>query len=162
MNTKQCGKCKKVKDLSEFGKDKHSPDGLVYPCKECARKRSRIFYNNNINKVKVSNKRYRNEDFNYRFALWKTNAKRRNIPFQLKFDDIKLLPLVCYYTGTKLTLNVNQYNTISLDRIDNSKGYSKDNVVFCCQFVNYMKGKLTYEQFIFACKLIIHTHENRL
>ncbi len=161
MNTKQCRKCKNDKDLSEFGKDAHSPDGLKYQCKECSRKESKTFYDNNTDKIKISNNKYRNGDFNYRFALWKANAKRRNIPFELNLGDIKSSPLICYYTGTKLTLNTNQPNTISLDRIDNSKGYTKDNVVFCCQFVNYMKGTLTHEQFIFACKLIIHTHENR-
>lgn len=32
---KICSKCKREKDLTEFGKDSHAKDGLRYSCKEC-------------------------------------------------------------------------------------------------------------------------------
>jgi hypothetical protein len=32
---KKCNKCKVEKDLKEFSKDKYSPDGIDYKCKEC-------------------------------------------------------------------------------------------------------------------------------
>lgn len=35
MQTKICTKCGEEKILSEFGKDKHSKDGLSYKCKDC-------------------------------------------------------------------------------------------------------------------------------
>lgn len=34
---KQCFKCKKQKDLSEFRNDKYTKDGKTYRCKECLR-----------------------------------------------------------------------------------------------------------------------------
>ena len=38
METKQCTKCKEVKPVSEFYKDKAKKDGLRPQCKECKKK----------------------------------------------------------------------------------------------------------------------------
>ena len=35
---KRCSRCRKTKDLSEFGKDVTNPDGLKYWCKSCKNK----------------------------------------------------------------------------------------------------------------------------
>lgn len=34
---KICSKCKKEKELTNFGKDKYSPDGYNYRCKDCVK-----------------------------------------------------------------------------------------------------------------------------
>jgi hypothetical protein len=59
-----------------------------------------------------------------------TNAK-------IKFDD-----------KTKL------YETPSLDRIDNNKGYTKDNVQWVMLGINYMKMKFTNEDLIKTLDII--------
>ena len=41
---KQCGKCKKRKDESKFGKDRGSKDGLNLWCKDCVRADKRERY----------------------------------------------------------------------------------------------------------------------
>lgn len=38
---KVCSKCKKQKDLHEFGKDSHAKDGLRYSCKKCSNQSQR-------------------------------------------------------------------------------------------------------------------------
>lgn len=38
---KVCSKCKKEKQLSDFGKDHHAKDGLKYQCKECTNEATR-------------------------------------------------------------------------------------------------------------------------
>lgn len=48
---KQCSKCKKFKDISEFNKHKSNKDGLQSQCKECQYK-SNIKYRNKGFKVK--------------------------------------------------------------------------------------------------------------
>lgn len=35
MDTKRCSKCREVKSISEFGKDRGSKDELHSRCKEC-------------------------------------------------------------------------------------------------------------------------------
>jgi hypothetical protein len=144
MIEKRCNICKMVKCISEFAKDNNR---LQRRCKTCA---------------KLYTKKYRcMHSLEYRFREWKRGAKERNLPFELKFEDVHLMPLVCYYSGLALTTECNKYTTISLDRLDNTKGYTKDNVVFCCGFINLMKRDLTYNQFILICKMISQNHDNK-
>jgi len=57
METKQCSKCKEVKGLSEFCKDKYNKDGLCCQCRKCrliARNRYR-----STQQGKITEKKYR-------------------------------------------------------------------------------------------------------
>ena len=57
--TKRCaGKCKKVKDTNEFGKDAKSKDSKNARCKECNRDQSSNWYRNNTEKAKKSVRAY--------------------------------------------------------------------------------------------------------
>jgi hypothetical protein len=42
----------------------------------------------------------------------------------------------------------------SLDRIDSEKGYTKNNVVLCCQSINFAKHSYKVEEFLNFLKLI--------
>lgn len=55
---KQCSKCKIVKPLEEYHKDKSSKNGLRSICKECRRPISKIYYLENKEKINKNNKRY--------------------------------------------------------------------------------------------------------
>ncbi len=74
----------------------------------------------------------------------------------LTLNELMDIPLVCFYTGVPLSLKTNEYTTVSLDRLDNEKGYTKNNVVFCCRFINVMKSTLSYDQFVTACGTVFH------
>lgn len=58
----------------------------------------------------------------------------------------------CPYTGIGMKLVTPKNKTspyqASLDRIDSSKGYTRDNVEFVCLAVNYAKNNFTKEQII--------------
>jgi hypothetical protein len=86
-----------------------------------------------------------------RFRIWKKSGPKRSITWSLTFEQIWDLFLnskgVCHYTGQKLDLKTNSRNTISLDRIDSSKGYEMGNVVFCTALINRMKLDLTMDDF---------------
>jgi hypothetical protein len=43
---KKCGQCHKIKDLSSFGKDKSSWDGLMRECRECRTAMHKEYYHN--------------------------------------------------------------------------------------------------------------------
>ncbi len=49
---KQCTKCKKRKDESEFSKNRNNKDGLLYWCKKCEREYKRRCYRKNRGTVK--------------------------------------------------------------------------------------------------------------
>lgn len=55
---KTCGICKENKDLSFFGKDKRSFDGLYYACKKCKNDLSKKHYLNNKEAIKERHKLY--------------------------------------------------------------------------------------------------------
>lgn len=48
----------------------------------------------------------------------------------------------------------NIYN-LSVDRIDSSKGYTKDNIQLVCAAANMMKGYMEYNDLIHFCEAII-------
>ena len=65
----------------------------------------------------------------------------------------------CPYTGIMLKLPETRkkhliFELASLDRIDSSKPYEKENVVFVSTPINYMKNSMTEEETIIFCKKI--------
>ena len=57
----------------------------------------------------------------------------------------------CIYSKVKLQPSKykqsnNQIHTLSIDRIDSSKGYTKDNIQFISIAMNHMKNNMTHEQ----------------
>ena len=64
----------------------------------------------------------------------------------------------CYYTGRVMDLRINSINSLSIDRIDSGKNYSKDNIVLCCSIVNFMKKKSNIQDFIDACIDVAKNH----
>lgn len=46
-------------------------------------------------------------------------------------------------------------SNISLDRIDSSKGYTKDNVQLVCHIVNTMKMQYSVKELVFWCTKIV-------
>lgn len=70
----------------------------------------------------------------------KESATRRNKEFNLTLSDVKKLVKrrTCYYTGIKFDRS-SELLKLTIDRIDNTKGYVKGNVVACCSEVNQIK-----------------------
>lgn len=175
---KTCPKCKQNLPLEMFNRRNRNTFILNCYCKLCLPVVNHDWRVKNLAKVKHREREYRQKNrkersarhvkwyrkwistLESRFSNWERSAKKRNIPFDLTFDQIKSIPLTCHYTGNALTLEGNHPNTISLDRIDSSKGYTITNVVFCCSFVNIMKHKTSYEDFLSACKAIAEHHRS--
>lgn len=136
---KRCGKCRDTKCVSDFFHSKRNRDGYSCWCKQCFS--SRV------------------ENMEGRVKAWKSNAKTRKIPFDITLDYLNTLPRTCYYTDVPLVFEMNKPNTISLDRLDSSKGYVKGNVVFCSSDINYMKSDFTYKQFLSLCRKVVLFHD---
>lgn len=107
---KKCFRCGEWLSLDNFWKSSSQKDGYSGECKKCS-------YSSKEN----------------RYNIYKKNAKKRNIDFQLTKEDFyKLTSLKCHYCG-----DINEYNGI--DRIDSNLGYIKENCVPCCEYCNKMK-----------------------
>lgn len=76
-------------------------------------------------------------------------AKRRGIEFNLHYTDFEL-PEYCPILGIKLEYgsgkNGNAPQHATLDRIDNSKGYVKNNVMVISRLANAMKNEASFSQ----------------
>ena len=73
---------------------------------------------------------------NGRFKLAQKTAKRRELSWEInEYDYKKLITQNCFYCNNSLALG-----GVGLDRLDNSGGYSNDNVVPCCPTCNKARG----------------------
>ena len=89
------------------------------------------------------------------YGVYKDGAKKRNLSFNLTFDQFLILTQQnCFYCGSKPN---NLYKNIcgngnfiynGIDRLDNTKGYTLDNVVPCCYQCNWAKRDLSINEFI--------------
>ena len=125
MGLKECNKCYEMKAATteHFGKHTGNKDGLTYACRVCKATRDKSY-----NETPESRYRYRKYD---------ANRKGRTFTItQEEFVKIVTAPSGCNYCGTTKV-------TRSLDRVDNSRGYEKDNVVACCISCNTSKGDKT-------------------
>ena len=92
--------------------------------------------------------------------LWaaKRRSKERGLNFDLVESDL-VLPELCPYLKTPLISKSNRGEgrecVYSLDRIDTSKGYTKDNVEVVSHLANTMKNAATKEQLIEFSKTIL-------
>lgn len=61
---------------------------------------------------------------------------------------------LCFYTGERLSYVPNTHNCFSIDRVDSSRGYTKDNIVLCITEINFMKQSFKKDRFVELCKLV--------
>lgn len=70
----------------------------------------------------------------------------------------------CALTGIPMTTTKHgRRNTnISIDRIDSTKGYTKENVQLVCSAINFMKANMDNSTFLYFCKEVIdYTSKNK-
>lgn len=93
--------------------------------------------------------------FNSLYKALCIRAGKKQIELQISKEEFKILTKKnCYYCGVppqqshSNRIGSTQYVYNGLDRIDNSLGYTLNNVVPCCGRCNRMKGILTQDFFI--------------
>ena len=158
---KKCSICKIVKDITEFylRPERKNGKGIRSNCKLCDSTRKSKYYATedgfmkklfaSLNDRKVSTKRnighsvdLSREEF---LELWQEYKKKHG--------------MFCFYTGVSLDFIKSPYrgNQVSVDRLDNSKGYSKNNIVFCSARANFEKHSVS----INMCRKILALYEER-
>ena len=80
----------------------------------------------------------------------RASAKRRGIPFDLNTSDIDEIgiPISCPILNIPIYFHRGspKPDSISFDRIDSSKGYTKDNLVIISYRANQLKSNATLEE----------------
>lgn len=133
VDLKQCTKCRVFKARMYFAKDQGKSDGLFKTCKNCVAircKHYRITLNGCLMTLLDSAKA----------RAFKRNTKDRkdlSHEFSLTFDELCAIyhkqEGKCYYFRTKeLSLTSNSAWRISLERLNQSLGYTNDNCVLAC------------------------------
>lgn len=122
----------------------------------------RKYYVNNKDKFKAKLIRWREK--NHEKAILfraKQRAKQKDFEFNLEAVDI-VIPLRCPILDIEIIRNKNtstKLNSPSLDRIDNTKGYIKGNIMVISNKANTMKNNATPEELIKFAKWILNTYE---
>lgn len=129
MTYKRCSICGQEKKFIEFKVDKRIKSQISSRCKAC-----------DIPRLVFKDPR----KILLRASRWR--AKKKGILFNLKVEDITL-PTKCPVLGIDLAFNnKSKNNSYSLDRIDPTKGYTKDNIQIVSVKANRMKSDASFEE----------------
>ncbi len=95
--------------------------------------------------------------------LWqraRDRTKKSGLEFNISVEDI-VIPDTCPYLGLPLQVFKGapggRPNSPSLDRINNEKGYTKNNIQVISQLANSMKASATKEQLIKFAQYVLET-----
>jgi hypothetical protein len=139
-NLKKCSKCNELKDLSEFHKSRAD-------CKDCYR---------------ITKNKYLKTETGFLNAIYSGMKSKKRKKGKLpschltkeEFLNLwelhkKIYGMKCYYLGIDLKFerrsDALRMNQVSVDRIDSTRPYHKDNIVFCSSLANNMKGHCNLE-----------------
>lgn len=116
---------------------KETSKGMLYLCNKCKQYLPKNKFN-----IDNTNLRYIDIDLEYLFYLWTAQNGK------------------CALTGMQMTYKFYEGrvdSNLSIDRIDSTKGYSKDNVQLVCMAANQMKNDLSMEELTSLCSMILNT-----
>jgi hypothetical protein len=151
---KWCSVCNGWKPLAEFNDASKSWDGLAGLCRGCASKSNKNRYQ----------KYSKADSLAAIFTLYRRGAVSRGLSFNLKVEDFKAKwesqDGLCWYTGIEMTTTVRDPNKVSIDRVDNTQGYTRENTVLCTKRVNLMKREMSVEELRDIVRKL-HKHLNK-
>ena len=158
---KKCGKCGEIKSLTNFSKSRAKRDNLQPWCKKCSCK--------NTTRNRNTERGYIGEVISGIFSRYKKkNARPKWIPECTKQDIYDELMLYiqdhgrhCEYCKEPWTYirkpeersgfkkrGASIFTNFSIDRLDSTKTYTTDNLVFCCGGCNNRKNQVRLSDLI--------------
>ena len=169
MNQKTCSICKKSFSTDQFYLDKHGR--YNYCCKPCDKKRKAVYRLENKEKIAIAEHKYINTERGYVMEVingvfyrhkkknarlkWKPECTKEEIydELMLYIQDHGRHCEYCKELGTYkrvLSDKGRGYNELgpkittnfSIDRLDSTKTYMLDNLVFCCVGCNLRKNQV--------------------
>lgn len=97
------------------------------------------------------------------FGIMCRAAKVRDLPVEITIEDLQAQwekqGGKCALTGLPIRIGSHTAGRVaSVDRIDNKRGYAKDNIQWVHKDVNLMKNKFDEEYFLEMCKRVVEHH----
>jgi hypothetical protein len=154
-NAKYCPKCQRVLPPAEFYKATRNFDKLTVYCKTCSLAFKAIWRHNNKEKILADDRYYRTFVPRGKYICYKKSSRRLGRIFTLTFEQFNTFwKAPCTYCGEPI-------KTIGLDRVDNTIGYTFDNVVSCCKMCNFMKRGYSAAAFTSQCLKITNRQRSK-
>ena len=132
---KTCSLCQLPKPKTEFSLSRQAAGGLASRCKECYKKTYYCSLDSQIT---------------HRLRLARERSEERKFPFDIDASYVKSIwesqGGVCAITGVTITPEAtgtaDQHGpySLSIDRLDNSKGYVRGNIRLTCHAANMMRN----------------------
>ena len=142
-----CRMCGETKEYSDFHKLTRSKSGYDSLCKECDRARHVEYFNKNKDKVRESKIRWlRNNRPNaiYNGIRDRSRKKRFDVctmeEFIIWYNSQEKVCVYCDIKESQIKLAWGEYRpNLEIDRTDNNKGYTLDNIALACHTCNVVK-----------------------
>jgi len=172
---KICSKCNIKKPLNEFYKQaKYSKDNLRSECKKCDYERNLIWGNVEKNFINELHKKMRNK-INYTRHKELPDIEKEKMKCFITCDELHELweihkkerGYTCHITGVPIICKRKRKETlydspgfkngVSVDRLDPSMGYTKQNTIFISNETNRIKNAVTKNM----CENILRIYKER-
>jgi len=159
MKKYKCTVCKKIKNKTEFHKNNYNKNNIRSDCIKCCKEKSLKYYsteNGFMSKLYSSMKD-------------RTKVTKRSMAHVVELSLKEFLEewekhkkkhgMTCCYTGVQLDFikKKGRGTQVSVDRLDNNIGYTKDNIVFCSSRANFEKHSVTIDM----CRKILALYKER-
>lgn len=146
---KWCNSCKQFLTLVMFSGNKARQDNMESVCKVCSAV-SPNSIRHNLKKIFL-----RNSDLNswlkWSFMQKRASCKKKGIDFDLDYEFLlsqwKKQDGCCYYFNIPMLFGVKNLESATLERINSSIGYTKENVVFASRMANHAKNDSGFTDF---------------
>lgn len=157
-----CGEYKSIDNFSPNGSKSAVRNNRRKICKECYSKRQRY------HDISLSDSKKLDKCLRFRFLGARDRALKSNIYFNITYEYIKELWKyqngLCALSGIPMTYSLKEGRVptnVSIDKIDRTRGYTKDNIQLVCMACNQIKSDLTEEEMYNFCKKIVEYYENK-
>ena len=131
-------------------------------CKSCYTSRQKT------RNKQLPNDKKLNKCLRWRWLGARDRSNRHGFDFSLSLEDLENLWIeqdgTCALSGIKMTYELQNGRTptnVSIDRIDQSKGYVTGNVQLVCMACNQIKSDLSEDEMYQFCKKIVEHYESK-
>lgn len=146
----KCSKCKLEKDNSSFSKTSkpsHLRSGWQAYCKSCSLEAGNAWRSRNKERTNQNARLRANNLISRLKQLLNANTvDRSELDLDWCLQRLERLNCCCEITGIPFSYTARSPTGLSIDRIDPTLGYTKDNVRFVCWWINAAMGNWGLEK----------------